>query len=181
MAITKRARITLVGAGLVALLAYLVIVDLGFSAGRIHRGVTIRGINVGGLTVLEANRKLEPIGEKLADWPILLVSEGDDCRFTPRQLGWGPQPFTTAEEALEIGRADAPFGALWDRARAWLGGVTIDWADEPDAALLDEFVADCQARFQALGVEVDEVELRALVDSIIGAWPYEQIHQLPTS
>lgn len=179
MAITRRARITLFGAGIVALLVYLVIVDLGLSAGRIHRGVSIRGIDVGGLTLLEANRKLEPIGLELAQSPIQFIAEGDDCRFNASQLGWGPQSFDTAQLALKVGRNNAPFGALWDRARAWLGGVTVDWADEPSPGKVDDFVEDCVARFEPLGIEVDEVELRALLDSVIGTWPHQDIYTLP--
>lgn len=177
--VSTRAKFIIVSAALLAVLAYLVIVDLGVSAGRIHRGVAVRGIDVGGLTVVEAARKLSPIGADLAERPIVFTAPGVDCRFTPRELGWGPQAFDTAENALRVGRDHAPFGALWDRLRAWVSGVEVGWSDSPDPARVGRFLNGCEERVESVGASLDRGQMRFQIRRAIGYWPYEQIYELP--
>ena len=168
---------------LLGVLAYLVVFEVGLSAGRIHSGVTVNGIDVGGLTHQEAEDLLKARGKDMREEPLVFVAEGVDCRFRRNkdEVGWGPQPFDTAEEAMRVGRADAPFGALWDRLRAWFGGVTVDWADAPDQAKVEQIVDDCMEKADQLGLTVvidpDAFE-QAIVDAVL-EWPPEQIHQIP--
>lgn len=179
--VSTRSKIVIASLAVVAATVYLVIVDLGISAGRIHRGVSVRGIDVGGLTVVEAARKLGPIGEDLADNPLLFTAPGVDCRFLPRDLGWGPQAFDTAETALQVGREGGPFAALWDRFRAWVSGIEIGWSDVPDSAKIDRFLNECDERVASVGVTLDRSEMRVRIRQAIGAWPYEQVYELPVA
>lgn len=177
--VSLRSKVVLAILGSIGVLVYLVIVDLGVTAGRIHRGVTVNGIDVGGLTVLEAARELTPKGRSLAERPLLFTAPGADCRFTPRDLGWGPQVFNTAERALEVGREGAPFGALWDRLRAWVSGIEVDWSDSPDPSRLEAFLDECESRVESVGSILDRTEMERLVTDVIGEWPYQQVHDLP--
>lgn len=181
MGITTRTKLILVTAGLAGIFAYLVIADLGISAGRIHRGVDVQGIDVGGLTPLEAAEKLDEIGRELSGPIVFIASEvaGFQCDSTPAKLGWAPRPFNTARNALAVGRSNAPFGALWDRARAWVAGVTVDWDDEPDPAKVDRFVARCVTTAETFGALIDRERLREMVVDLVGSWPYQQVHDLP--
>lgn len=172
-------RVVLGIAAAAVVLTYLVIVDLGVSAGRIHRGVTVGGIDVGGLTVIEATRKLEPIGEDLVDSPLVFHAQGVVCAFEPRDLGWFPEPLATAQSALRIGRESAPFGALKDRFRAWVSGVEAGWADKPAARKVTAFIDECEQRTAVAGAELNRGRLRFLIKQTIGSWPYQQTWDLP--
>lgn len=176
---TKTKLVVWVSTLLVALI-YLVIVDLGIHAGRIHRGVKIDGgVSVGGLTLNEAVEKLSAVGEDLEEQPLAFLSEGFDCRFIPSELGWTARPFATARSAMRVGRDDAPFGAMWDRIGAWFGGRTVKWADIPNTRKVGKFVQQCEKLGAAFGLQVDKGELRFRVKRAIVAWPREQIHQIP--
>lgn len=177
--IGTRTKVVALLLGVLGILAYLVIVDLGVSAGRIHRGVSVAGIDVGGLTVIEAARELTPIGNELADSPLLFTASGADCRFTPRELGWGPQAFNTAGEAFRVGREDAPLGALWDRLKAWTGGIDVGWSGSTNAARVGRFLNECEERVVATGASLDRAQMRFRMKQAIGEWPYQQIHDLP--
>ena len=159
---------------------YLIVVDLGIHAGRIHRGVRIDGgISVGGLTLTEATEKLAGIEEGMERDPLVFVTEGFDCRFTPEELGFDAKPPATARRAMQVGREDGPLGALYERIKAWFGGVTVEWTDPQNPRKVSRFVRDCEELGAAFGVDVDRPRLRFLVKKAIVEWPREQIHQIP--
>ena len=143
------------------LIGYLVLIDLGVNAGRVHSGVRVDGIDVGGLTLREAVELLEDAGEDLKGQEIIPTAEGFDCRFTPEEVGWGPQPFDTVRVAMRVGRDDAPFGALADRVRAYLGGVKIEWAGTPSRSKVASLLDKCEQQAVALGAVIDRRALRA--------------------
>jgi hypothetical protein len=147
-------------AGVLILIGYVVLIDLGVNAGRVHRGVRVDGIEIGGLTLGEAAKLLEDAGEDLEGQEIIPTAEGFDCRFTPREVGWGPQPFDTAQMAMRVGRDDAPFGALADRVRAYLGGIEIDWAGKPKRRKVGLLIDTCEQQAADLGVVIDRYALR---------------------
>jgi hypothetical protein len=154
---------------------------VGISAGKVHFGVQVHDIEVGGLTRAEAQERLDTYGDRMLEEPIVFVAEGVDCRFLRREVGWGPQPFDTADLAMKVGRSDVPFGALADRLRAWFGGVTVEWADEPDRDKVARIADDCEQSAESLGlaITIDTVALEeAIVDAVL-QYPPEQIHQIP--
>jgi hypothetical protein len=177
----RKARIILGAAVVVGVVLYLVIFEVGLSAGKVHTGVKVHDVDVGGLTRAEAQEHLEDAGQEMLDEPIVFVAEGMDCRFLRREVGWGPQPFDTAELAMRVGRSDVPFGALVDRLRAWVGGVTVEWADEPDAEKVSAIAEDCEESADSLGVGIT-IDREALEEAIVEAvlqYPPQQIHQIP--
>ena len=181
MNLPRGTRIVLGAAVLLAVLVYLVIFEMGLSAGRVHSGVMVRDVDVGGLTRAEAEDRLNIRGREMLKEPIVFTTEGVNCVTTRKKLGWGPQPADTAERAMRVGRDDVPFGALVDRFRAWFGGVTVDWDDTPDPSRVEAFVSDCQEQSDDLGLNV--VMSRELfeeaVERAVYQWPPQQIQEIP--
>jgi hypothetical protein len=177
----KRARIVLAAAVVVGVALYLVIFEVGLSAGKVHHGVQVNGIDVAGLTHQEAEDKLARLGKEMKREPLVFVSEGIDCRFKRKEVGWGPQPFDTAELAMRVGRSDVPFGAAYDRLRAWFGGITVEWADEPNPIYVSRIIDRCEFSVDSLGIGItidrDAFE-EAIVDAVL-QYPPQQIHQIP--
>ncbi len=178
MAASIRARAALALAALFGVVVYLVIVDYGISAGRIHHGVEVAGFDVGGMTFAEAEEYLTRQGEKLEDTPILFVAHGFDCRDVPRNLGWGPQPYDTAAAALDVGRGDV-LTSLSERVRAWFGGVRIGWAGKPDPRKVGRFLNYCEENAAAVGAELNRAKLRYRVRRAIETWPRREFFRIP--
>jgi hypothetical protein len=151
----------------IVMAGYLVLIDLGLNAGRVHHGVRVDGVDVGGLTLAQAVALLEETGEELKQEEIIPTAEGFDCRFTPEEVGWGPQPFDTVRMAMRVGRDDAPFGALADRARAYFDSIEIDWAGKPNKRKMRRLLDRCEEQAAALGMMIDRRELRFEVGQAI--------------
>lgn len=150
---------------------YLVVVDLGINAGRIHYGVSVADVDVGGLSAPQAVERLRQHGLRLKNTAITFSAPGADCSFLPAELGWGPQPADTTKIALDVGRADVPLGAIADRVRAWLGGVEVGWAGSFDSAAVDDLLDECETSASGQGFEIDRDRLRAMVQNAVVTWP----------
>lgn len=152
-------RIALALGGVVGMIALLVLVDVGMSAGRIHRGVMVDRIDVGGMTEVEATRTLAARARAYRAEPLVLVTEGLTYPVLPSRVGWKPHPRETARRAMLVGRADLPLGALADRLEAWIGEVVVEWAGAIDPVKLRRVVDDVERRVAALGRIIDRDEL----------------------
>lgn len=176
-----RGRVALVVLGLVAVFAYLVVVDLGMHAGRVHRGVNVAGFDVGGLTEIEAFDALRERQQLLGETPVVFIANGFDCRALPAvpegeddedvpDLGWSPQPFNTARDAMEVGRGGL-FEGLRERFDAWFGGVRIGWAGTVDPAKVDDFLDYCEENAEVVDVTIDRPKLRYRIRRAIVTYP----------
>jgi hypothetical protein len=180
MEVSRRAKIVLGVGGLLAVVAYVVIVDVGISAGRIHRGVSVNDIDVGGLTETEAVEVLTDRAEELMSKPVTFTAEYLNLTFYPADVGWRPRAADAAHEAIRVGRDDAPFGALADRLRAWFGEVKIAWTGAPRAHKVTLLIEEWQEQAAGLGITIDAARLRYRLKRAIVTWP-RRTFNLPVS
>jgi hypothetical protein len=169
--VSRTAKLLIAIGVVVGLATYVVIVDLGVNAGRIHYGVSVERVDVGGLTAPEAVDRLREHGLRLKSTAITFSAPGASCSFVPAQLGWGPQPADTTKLALAVGREGVPFQAVADRIRAWFGGVTVGWAGAADPAAVDDFLDECEASAAGQGLVIDRAQLGYRVRRAIVTWP----------
>ena len=152
-------------------LGYGLLLEFAINAGRIHRGVDVEGLEVGGLNYTEAVDELTAFGEELKVAPMIFTTEGFDCRFTPEDVGWGPQPSDTADAALEVGRTGGIGEVLSERLEAWTEGVTVAWAGSPDPARVGRELNRCEETASGLAVTIDRAKLRYKIKRAIVTWP----------
>lgn len=154
-----------------ALVAYALLLEFAINAGRVHRGVSVQGYEVGGFNYAEAAAALNARGTEMKLEPMVFTTEGFDCSFTPEQIGWGPQPADTADAAMEVGRRGGILEALAERLEAWTDGVTIEWAGSPDAAKVGRELNRCEKQAAGLGLDIDRPRLRYAIRKAIVTWP----------
>lgn len=175
---TSRAVIGLVAVA--GFLVYLVIIDLGVSAGRIHHGVSVQGIDVGGLTRTEAARVLETGGRKRRESRVYFGHEGlRRLSFTPKEVGWWPQAEATADAAMQIGRDGSPFRALVERVRGWFGGVAIEWAGPPRAGKVNRVLDRWEQIARKHGLDINRPFLRYKIRRAVTFHPPQSLFKLP--
>lgn len=156
---------------LAALVAYALLLEFAINAGHVHRGVVVQSYDIGGLNYAEAAAALNQRGTEMKLEPMIFTAEGFDCRFTPEDIGWGPQPSDTADAAMEVGRRGGVLDALRERMEAWTKGVTIEWAGSPDPAKVGRELNRCEKQAAGLGLEIDRPRLRYAIKKTIVTWP----------
>ncbi|MDQ3955065.1 MAG: hypothetical protein M3285_05910 [Actinomycetota bacterium] len=190
MTLSGKAKLVITAVMLGAILLYLVIVDLGVSAGRIHHGVEIRGgLEVGGMTRSEASDRLKNRVKLMLNDEIVLGGEGLSVHFFPRRppgapedalaAGWRPRRKETIEAAFEVGRTDGPFAALADRVDAWFGGLKISWQGAPKALRVNEILCAVERRAQKRGLALDRTALRLKIRQLLNTWPRKPFYRIP--
>jgi hypothetical protein len=156
---------------LVGLFFYLLIVDLGVNAGRIHYGVSLSDVDLGGMTGQEAAGALNRRKSFLRHEEFCFQAPGFSSCATPAQLGWSPDVGAVVDEALQVGRQDAPFGALADRVRAWIDGVKVRWDTTPRAYRVTRLIDDWEQQLAREGHTVNRYKLRLRIRRAIVSYP----------
>lgn len=169
--IGARPKAFLVLALVVGLLVYLVIVDLGINAGRIHRGVEVAGLEVGGLTPGEAEDALRARADELKYALISFHRDGVVCSVSPLEVGWDPRAADTAAAARAVGRGERLWQALSGRFRAWVFGEKVRWRASTDPQKMRRAVTDCERRALSKQLALDRKKFRHKLRRAIVRWP----------
>jgi vancomycin resistance protein YoaR len=138
----------LAAASLVVLLATAV---LGFEASswnRIKPGVTVMDINLGGLTLDQAQAQLAPRALAILDQPVQVQLDQSAWTTSARQLGVRLDPRELAAAAYSVGRDGTPLIELQAQVTALQTGVAVPVIGQADASMVDDLV-------QRIALQVD--------------------------
>ncbi|MDQ3877684.1 MAG: hypothetical protein M3290_04950 [Actinomycetota bacterium] len=178
MEVSLRTKAILLTGALVLVFAYVVVVDVGVSAGRIHHGVKVDSIDVGGMTYPEAIDALAGRADQLATAPVVLYRGPIQLKLYPYEVGFRPKPALTALAAMRVGRDHAPFGAIGDRIHAWFGGVKVRWQPGTNTRKLGKLVSRYQEDLSRRGLTMsdsDRKKLRYKIRVALNNWPRRPI------
>lgn len=118
-----------------ALLVLVAGVELATAAGRIHPGVRVGDVPVGGLSETAAEtRILERVGPRLSA-PVTVVHGDDEWTVDAASVAATLEPGPYVDGAFAVGRTGNVWTRLVQRATAWVGHVEIPLAAtaEPEA------------------------------------------------
>lgn len=153
----------IVSASLLLLLLVAVGVDAGLSAGRIHPGVRVAGVAVGGMTRTEAISAIDTGIKPLLERPVKVTVASDSWDLTAAQVGASVDASSLATAAYGIGRGAGFSGVVGERLAAWFGRENIAFAVGVDEALMSNVlgqiddavgVAAVDASVEVTGTEV---------------------------
>lgn len=104
----------LLGAAIIGLLLY------GLShSNQIYEGVTVGGVDVGGLSRSAARAQVRDTFSNAAASPILLVSDDQKFYIDPYASGISVDTEASLDAAFDYGRT----GSIWSRTQAWAGAL----------------------------------------------------------
>jgi hypothetical protein len=172
----RTAKILLSLSVLLAALLFLLIVDLGVNAGRIHYGVRVDHLNLGGLTELEAVDVLDHRGSAMAQAPVVFKRDGVRCVFLPVDVGWSPKVHRAVADALAVGRDGSALHAGRQRLQAWFGGVKIRWPQQTNRHQVAGVLDRCQKLAAASGLEISRWKMRLKIKVALATWPRRTFH-----
>lgn len=141
--------------------------------GRIHSGVAVAGVGVGGKSPEAALSQLEKAGWGSLPESITFVGAGDggsrdgstgELTLDTQEIGASLSLNAAVDEAYAVGREGNLLERLWQRAAAALGRTEIELRVEYDRAAAEEavgsLVQDMDPQDAAVHVEEDEIEVR---------------------
>ena len=154
-------------------LVFLLIVEFGVNAGRVHYGVTVAGHDVGGLTITELQDELTERGDMLRSIPVCFERDLIELCLNPEEVGWRPEPRATADVAYDVGRVGSLWDALSERATAWVDGVNVQWEGGPNAGRVSNVLNRWERIFAVRGKELRRGLMRYRIRRAIVTHPRE--------
>ena len=171
--VSATTRVLLVVAAILGVLAFIGIVEFGISAGRVHHGVTVDGLDVGGLTLNEVQDTLVNRALQIRDEPACLEHDVVLLCVDPLEVGWWPEPRETGREAYDVGRTDGLLVALGDRATAWTTGVDVPWKRGPNNDKVGTVLDQWESIFEGRGLQLRRFAARSAIREALETWPRE--------
>lgn len=151
-------RTAFVAVGVVLLVALIAAAEAAASMGRVHPGVAVAGVEIGGLTPVKAEKKLEAELPKLAA-PVTVTYETRKWVVDPNEVGLTFDNAAIVDEAMKIGRSGGAFASLGQRLGCWFGGRDIAPLAETDsvamATALDSIAEGTDVEPVDAGIEMD--------------------------
>lgn len=172
--LSRAAKASLAGVVLVCLIVFGIIVDFGVNAGVVHRGVTVSGLDVGGLTLDETQRALTDHRSRMRQSEVCFSSpEFEDC-FLPGEAGWFPNADdirATALNAYDVGRSGGLLVAMGERLRAWSGDVGLSWLPSARPSKVTNIIDEWERELLASDLALDRARTRARIKGALATWP----------
>lgn len=159
--------------GLAATLAALLVLTFGYSLshdGRVFRGVSVLGTDLGGMSSAEARAALSQAAAGYPSDQIALQGSTRNWTFSPADLGVAVDVDKTLDSAMSIGRAEGFPGNIGAQLGTLLGGSRITPVLKSDNTLIEKAVA-------SIAAEID----RPAVDSKLEQAPDGTVRITPSS
>ena len=176
--LSRTAKSLLAMAVLLCALMFGIVVDFGVNAGVVHHGVTISGLDVGGLTLDETRSALNDHRRRMRQSEVCFSGHGfEDC-FLPQDVGWFPTGVEinqSALEAFEVGRSGGPLVALGERLRAWTRGVDLFWPPSARPAMVTKLIDGWERELLQSDLRLDRARTRAAIKDSLSAWPRRNV------
>ncbi len=115
----RRRHIFMVLGAVVLVLILLVVGDLAGTSGKIHRGVEVAGIALGGKTPTEARAYLDKELARREKTPVTITHEKDSWKIAAHSIGLSYNTSRMVNEAYEVGRESNIFTATGMRIASY--------------------------------------------------------------
>ena len=132
------------------------------TAGRVHPGVSVAGVEIGGMIPEKAEISLAASLAKLSAEPVVVSYGEDTWSVTGEEIGLTYDNASTVADAMAVGREGGPFAALGGRLISWVSGVKVDPRPQIDQektdAVLDTIAAGTDVAPVDASVRIDGTE-----------------------
>jgi hypothetical protein len=176
--LSRAAKVSLAGIIGVCVLLFGIIVDFGINAGVVHRGVTISGLDVGGLTLEETQSALQDHRGRMRQTEVCFSGpDFEDC-LLPEDLGWFPRGRkirASALKAFDVGRRGGPLTALRERLRAWSGDIKLSFPPSAKPSKVTDVIDEWEQELLESDLRLDRARTRARIKDALAAWPRRMV------
>jgi vancomycin resistance protein YoaR len=116
------------------------------STGRVHPGVSVAGVDVGGVSQSAAKLRIQrELSARMKASPVVFEMGGQSWNATADTVGASVDASALAVDAMAIGRAGGAAAALRDRLRAWVRPIDLPARAEVDATKTATFLTSLES------------------------------------
>jgi hypothetical protein len=172
--LSRTAKVLFAVAALLGLVIFGIIVDFGVNAGVVHRGVTVSGLDVGGLTLEETQSALNDHRSRMRDSEVCFSAPDLETCLLPEEFGWFPNTEAigaTADSAYAVGRDGGLVVATGERLRAWAGDVNLTWPPAARPAKVTQIIDEWESELLEADLVLDRANTRAQIKKALATWP----------
>lgn len=128
-------------AAVIALLLGALVVEAAVSYGRIHPGVSVSGVEVGGMTKARAAAKLREYVTERTSRPVAVTHASGSWVISADQVGLEFDTDLAVTDAFRVGREKKFVSAAWSRVTSWVSGRDIDIQSSVDDTVAESAFA----------------------------------------
>lgn len=151
---TRRRIVFLIVGILVLFVGVAVALEFGLNASKVHPGVSVLGVDLGGKTEAQAAAELNELVHRSDQEPIVVRAEDRSWPALPPALGRSVDVEGTVSDALAVGREDGFLSSLWSRVRLYFSPRSVPLRVALDPEPRDVFIS-------SLAEEVDQPPVNA--------------------
>jgi len=150
-------------AAIVALVVLLIVADIAIAAGRIHPGVRVGEVRVGGMTKETAAEAITEHFEQLLAREVTAYLEEEEWSISPDDVGISLDAMAHSERAFGVGRSGNLTERVVERFEAWFEpvilGVLTSGEESALAKQIALLAADVDVVSQDASVTVDGADV----------------------
>ncbi|MDZ4169463.1 MAG: VanW family protein [Coriobacteriia bacterium] len=136
----------------------IVALEMGMSWGRVHPGVTVAGVPIGGMKPDAAGLTLEAALPKQVEKPVVVVYGDDSWDVPAEDIGLSFDYDRMVAQAMAVGREGGLFGLVGGRLSAWFGRRDLPALPVAEATRMGKVLAEI-----AKGTDVEPVDARVAI------------------
>jgi vancomycin resistance protein YoaR len=155
----KRLRILIAVASVLALVAFAYLLDSAIYYNKVHAGVSVSGLKLGGLTKDEAAAALNRYVSAAETSPIVLKSGDDTWPLMPDEVGTDIDVAQAVTDAMDVTRGSNILMDAVRRVKLYFSDIDVPLSGTVDTVLMDHFLAEV-----AKDVDVPPVNPRLSID-----------------
>ena len=149
----------IVSLSLGGLVLFLVLAEIALSSGRIHPGVSMAGVPLGGMSPESARSILETELPAKIEQPVVVSHGKRSWKVTAADVGLTFDYDGMIDRAMAVGREGGVLNAIGGRFDAWFGGFEVDALPVADRVRMGEVLARI-----AKGTDVEPVDASVEVE-----------------
>jgi len=143
------------------------VADFALHANKVHKGVEVNGIHLGGKTKSQAIKSVEKLANILENEPVFINHNGKNWSIKPGELSARVNKETTVRKAFDAGRKGGPADLIKQRAALWFKdkdvGVVFDYDHDKLGAFIEKVAENVDKPFE--DAEIKVVDGRVVVTS----------------
>ena len=144
----------LAGVGAIVVIVVLaIVIDAGVYHGKIHAGVSIEGVAVGGFTPEEATATVTAMLKQTQKSPITLVSPSKNWDLLPPDAGVTSDVEGAVSAAMAASRDGNFFTNLGHRLKLYFNSIDVPLTSSVDSAKLEGYVANLATQLDVAPVD----------------------------